>query len=236
MSNLKSVKNILWLVVFSLLVFSARAFCGPPRDFTNGKYDDRIKGFRYLTVSAGAGAWYKSLQPGLDNQLMPFSLFAEYGRTSVPVSIVAGSCFRTVFSIDRFIMKTDYMMAGFQYVPFSVDLSGGTLNLYCIAGAGLSYARFTENIYPGIINYEYKEERGLSVVPAAGVGTGYRKGNWELKPVLFYFGGRSDFFAGHFTKQTFGTGSLQLQVMICHRFVFDNNRGSCPAYRKFISF
>lgn len=220
--------------VFSWFVFSATVFSLPPQDFTKGKYKDRLLGMKYVTFSGGAGIWYKSLHNGLDNHRLPFSVFAEFGRTSLPISFITGTTFRTVFSLERFLIKEDNLIAGVQYTPFAGKIAGGRINIYCIAGAGLSYTRFTENIYPGIVNYEYKEEKNFSLVPAAGLGAGYRFGKWELKPVMLYSGGNADFLAGHFTPQRFNTGSLQLHLLISHRFILSKNNMACPVYRKFI--
>lgn len=186
----------------------------------------------YLTVSAGAGAWFVSGQKGLDNRHIPYSVFLEYGRTSFPVSMVAGVFFHTTFNFNEFLINPNNLLIGFQYAPLRGKPVSEKFNIYAIGGLNLCYSRFTEELYPGVINYEYKTERKTGAGIGAGLGAGYRYKSWELKPTIFYFRGHADFLAGHFTEQRFSTSSLQFHLMLSYRLVFNQNSKLCPVYRK----
>lgn len=192
-----------------------------------------MNGPKYIKVSAGAGVWSESLQSGMKSRFMPFSLVGEYGRTSLPYAVFAGTIFRNTYGQDRFLLNPNCFFAGMEYLPLQKSEISEKLNVYCMAGVNLSYTRFTEEIYPGIVNYEYKVERKTKPGLMAGFGVGYRFGNLEVRPSLFWFNGEAGFLAGHFTEQKFSTGSVQAHLMISYRFVFDRNNKGCPVYFKF---
>jgi hypothetical protein len=198
---------------------------------TQKKFRGHKFGQQYLIISGGAGLWAQSWQPGMERMNVPYSLMAEYGRTSFPVSFVAGEV-SSSFTIDRFILKPDNFFSALQYSPLKGKKIAEKFNVYLACGLNVSYNRFTEEIYPGIINYEYKVERKAAAGIAAYAGAGYRIKSFEIRPVLFYFTGQSNFLAGHFSEQKFHTGSLQLHMMISYRMIF-NSRNTCPAFHKY---
>lgn len=186
----------------------------------------------YLTLSGGAGLLSKSWQPLATAHPVPFSVSVEYGRTSFPLSIVAGGV-TSMFNIDKFLLNPNNFFAGIQYAPLRGRKIAERFNIYCFGALNGSLNRFTEEIYPGIINYEYKVERKIGAGVAAAAGAGYRIGSFEIRPMLFYFTGKAGFLAGHFSEQTFHTGSLQLHFTVAYKMVFDGNKITCPAYRRF---
>ncbi len=188
-------------------------------------------GLPYLNVSAGAGAWYVSTQKGLDNRHIPYSISLEYGRTSFPVSIVAGAFFHTTFNYNEFLINPNNLLMGIQFAPLRGKPISDKFNIYAIGGLNLCYSLFTEELYPGIINYEYKVERKTGAGIGAGLGAGYRFGSWAIKPTVFYFTGHAGFLAGHFTEQRFSTASLQFHLMLSYRLVFNKNNRLCPVYK-----
>lgn len=186
-----------------------------------------------MTVTAGAGVAYSSLQPGMAPGYMPYSLVFEYGRTSYPVSIVVGTFINTTFTRDRFLLNPNNLLAGVQFAPLRGDPVSKKFNLYGVAGINLAYTRFTEELYPEIVNYEYKVEKNVGAGLAAGIGMGYRINSFEIKPMLYYFSGHARFLAGHFTGQRFSTGSIQFHVGLNYRLIFNRNSRACPAFRKY---
>jgi hypothetical protein len=186
----------------------------------------------YLAVSGGAGLWSRSWQPGMTVHSVPLAINAEYGRTSLPVSLVAGLV-RSTFTIDRFLMNPNNFIAGIQYAPLRGKKIAEKFNIYLAGGLNVSLNRFTEEIYPGIINYEYKIEKKTSAGITAVAGAGYRIRAFEIRPALYYFTGKAGFLAGHFTEQTFHTGSLQLHLMISYRMIFNGDKITCPAYKRY---
>lgn len=228
---MKELKACLALFIF-LPLFPGSLLAGnPDKPDTQKKYRGHQFGQEYLTVSAGTGLWSQSWQPGMERHNVPYSFMAEYGRTSFPISIVAGEVTST-FTIDRFILNPNNFFAGLQYAPFRGKKVADKFNVYLICGLNASYNRFTEEIYPGIINYEYKVERKAGAGIAAAAAAGYRIKSFEIKPALFWFTGQSGFLAGHFSEQKFHTGSLQLHIMMSYRIIF-NSRNTCPAFHKF---
>jgi hypothetical protein len=226
-------KSDLKLKVIILLFAWTLTCAGNPILTSNGKYSDRINGHRFISVSAGAGIWSKSMQPLMNNRHIPYSFFIEYGRTGRPISLIAGTCFRTTFTLDQFLLNPNNFIAGLQYAPLRGKAISKQFNIYALGGLNICYSRFTEEIYPGIINYEYKTEKETGPGITAGFGAGYRLRSWEIKPMLFYFTGQGDFYAGHFTEQKFLTGSLQFHLSLNYRFIFNINRNTCPVYRRF---
>jgi hypothetical protein len=220
----------LLFIFLTLLPVSIRAI-DPGQPNTQKKYRGHQYGQEYLMVSAGAGMWSQSWQPGMERHNIPFSFMAEYGRTSFPVSIVAGEV-TSNFIIDRFILNPNNFLAGLQYAPLRGKKVAEKFNIYLIGGLNVSYNRFTEEIYPGIVNYEYKVERKTGLGIAAAASAGYRIKAFEIKPVLFWFTGQSGFLAGHFSEQNFHTGSLQLHIMMSYRIIF-NSKNTCPAFHKY---
>lgn len=216
----------------ALVSVSLYAFGRTGKD-TPGKYRDRLNGLRYMNVSAGAGVWSESLQSGMEHRMIPFSAISEYGRTSLPYAFFAGTIFRNTYSQERFLLNPNCFFAGMEYLPLQKNKISEKLNVYCMGGVNLCYTRFTEEIYPGIINYENKVERKTKPGLMAGLGVGYRLGSIEVRPSLFWFNGEAGFLAGHFGEQKFSTGSVQAHLMISYRFVFDRNNRSCPVYFKF---
>jgi hypothetical protein len=186
-----------------------------------------------MTVSAGAGVAYHSLQPGMDSQRMPYSLVLEYGRTSSIVSIVAGTFINTTFTRDRFLLNPNNLLAGVQFAPLRGEPVSKRFNLYGVAGINLAYTRFTEELYPEIVNYVYKVEKSTGAGLAAGIGMGYRINSFEIKPMLWCFTGHAGFLAGHFTEQRFNTGSIQFHIALNYRMIFNRNGRACPAFRKY---
>lgn len=194
---------------------------------------EHLRGLPYSSVSAGAGVWYKSNQMGMTNRAIPYSVMLEYGRTSFPVSIIAGTFFHTTFSIDQFLINPNNFLAGLQYAPMEGSGVPRKLHLYLVGGVNICYSRFTEEIYPGIISYENKLERKTGTGLGAGIGMGYRFKSFEIKPMLFYFTGHAGFLAGHFTEQKYSTGSFQLHFTLSRRFIFNKNNRTCPVYYKY---
>jgi hypothetical protein len=165
---------------------------------------------------------------------MPFSALMEFGRVRYPLSIIVGASIRATYNIDYFLLNPNNMLIGLQYTPLMGTPVSQKFNIYCIGGVNVGLSRFTEDVYPGIIEYENKVESEYGAGIGAGLGFGYKVGSWEIKPVLFYFTGRAGFFAGHFTEQKFNTGSLQFHLMLNYRITLNRNRKACPVYRKFI--
>ena len=221
------------LIICILALISIRTHGKSPLNFSGGKYTDKIMGLPYLTISAGAGIWYLSGQEGMENRHIPYSLSLEYGRTSFPVSLFAGTFFHTTFNIDHFLLNPNNFLLGLQYTPLRGTPVSKKFNIYAIGGINLSYSTFTEELYPGIINYENKIEKKTGAGIGAGIGMGYRYKSWEIKPVLYYFTGHSDFFAGHFTEQSFNTGSMQLHLSLAYKIIFNKNNRTCPVYKKY---
>ncbi len=186
-----------------------------------------------MTVTAGAGLAYSSLQPGMAARRMPYSMVFEYGRTSYPASIIVGTIINTTFTRDRFLLNPNNLLAGVQFAPLRGEPVSNKLNLYGVAGINLSYTRFTEELYPEIVNYEYKVEKKIGAGLAAGIGMGYRLNSFEIKPMLYYVTGHAQFLAGHFTEQRFSTGSIQFHVGLNYRMIFNRNSHACPAFRKY---
>lgn len=204
-----------------------------PGKYGHERHINHQFGLRYITLSAGAGAWSKSWQPGMEGRLIPCSIIAEYGRTSFPLSITAGAIIRNTYTLDRFLLNPNNFIAGIRYAPLTGKKVAEKFNIYCTGGISVCYARFTEEINPGIVDYEYKIEKEYGAGLVAGAGAGYRIRQFEIRPSLFYFTGSADFFAGHFTRQHFDTGSMQLHLMICYRMIFNPNRRTCPVYHRY---
>lgn len=232
MKRVKTFNRFL-ITIITLAVLCKTLQGAPPQKFTDTKYKNRQLGLPYMTVSAGAGVAYSSLQPGMSARYMPYSIMFEYGRTSYPVSIVAGTFVNTTFTRDRFILNSNNLLAGLQFAPLRGEPVSRRFNLYGIAGINLAYTRFTEELYPEIVNYEYKVEKSVGAGLAAGIGMGYRINSFEIKPMLFYFTGQAGFLAGHFTEQQFSTGSMQFHITLNYRMIFNRNGRSCPAFRKY---
>lgn len=197
------------------------------------KFRDRLNGPRYINVSAGAGVWSESLQSGMQSRFIPFSVIGEYGRTALPYAVFAGTIFRNTYSQEHFLLNPNCFFAGMEYLPLQKSKISEKLNFYFMGGVNLCYSRFTEEIYPGIVNYEYKVEKKFKPGLMAGIGAGYRIGRLEVRPSLFWFNGEAGFLAGHFSEQKFSTGSVQAHLMLSYRFVFDKNHRGCPVYFKF---
>jgi hypothetical protein len=231
---LKNQSPIIKLIFISVFIagMNSSVFCNsstkPPG------YLDKAMGLRYISVSGGAGLWYSSLQTGMDSHSMPYSALIEFGRERYPLSIIAGASIRATYNIDFFLLNPNNVMIGLQYTPLMGTPVSSKFNIYCMGGLNLSLSRFTENAYPGVVEYENKVERKYGAGIGTGLGFGYKVRFLEIKPVLFYFTGRAGFFAGHFTEQKFNTGSLQFHLMLNYRITFNPNRSACPVYRKHI--
>jgi hypothetical protein len=205
----------------------------PPQKFYDRKYKNRTSGLPYATVSGGAGLGYISTQPGMNNNRMPYSVVVEYGRTSLPVSVVAGTFFRTTFAIDHFMLSPTNVFVGLQFAPLRGTPASKKFNLYGVGGFNVGHTIYTEDLYPEIVNYVNKTERSTGLGVAAGIGMGYRYNSLELKPMLYYFSGQADFLAGHFTEQRFSTGSMQFHLSLSYHILFNRSGRTCPAFRKY---
>lgn len=226
---MKKVHKLELIIILSCLTgLNILSFAGSPADHAK-----RMKGLPYLSLSAGAGIWSMPLQEGMGKRFIPYSVLLEYGRTSYPLSIIAGIFFHSTYNLDYFLLNPNYLLLGMQYAPLKGKRISKKINAYVTGGLNLSYSRFTEELYPGIINYENKVEKKTGAGLGAGLGMGYHLKSLEIKSMLFYFTGQADFLAGHFTPQKFNTGSLQLHLMLSYRFIFKNN--TCPAYKNFNS-
>jgi hypothetical protein len=221
------------LIVVILTFAGSSGYSVPPVNKKDTKRTDPKLGLPYLTVSAGAGLLYISWQEGMGSRYFPISLAVEYGRTAYPLSLYAGTSFRTTFNIKQFLLNPNNLLLGLQYAPLRGTQLAKKFNLYVIGGFNFCYARFTEELYPGILNYDYKIERKAGVGLGSGIGVGYRIKSWEIKPLLYYFTGQADFFAGHFTPQKFNTGSMQFHLTLNYRIIFNKNNRTCPVYYKY---
>ena len=177
--NLKIIilKNLFLKTVSVILVYYTLSFNAAgelPFGNSKGKYSELQLGHPYLSISAGAGIWRMPLQPGMQNLKMPFSAFIEYGRTAFPVSLIAGASILATFNIDRFMLNPNNLMIALQYAPLTGTALGKKFNIYASGGFNACYSRFTENLYPGIVNYEYKVEKKIGAGISAGLGAGYR--------------------------------------------------------------
>ena len=225
--------RILKFLLILCLLFSHHLLFSSNNSSTPKKKKNPLdnNGLPFLTVDVGAGAWYSSRQSGMSNEKLPMAIYLEYGKTQSPFGVMLGANFYTTYELDNFLLNPNYFSLAATYQPLKKKKAFRKFNIYGLAGVNLSYSRFTEKEYSGIVNYEHKVDKEIGYGIQLGAGVAYRFKNMEIGPVFMYHTGSSDFLAGYFTKQSFNTGSLQLNILFKYYFVFDRNKNVCPAYR-----
>lgn len=189
-------------------------------------------GLHYMAVSLGAAGWYSSMQVGMLNQKLPYSIKIDYGRSESPFGINLGLNMLSTYIYEDFLLNPNHLSLSITYRPFKV-INKSNFRLYTFGGANLSYSRFTEQKYSGVVNYENKVEKNFALGWQAGLNITYKYRNMEIGPSFVYYISKANFLAGYFNKQTYNTGSLQLNVLLKYNIVFDKNKNVCPAYKKF---
>lgn len=192
-------------------------------------------GLKYVSLSVGAGAWYSSLQTGMANEKLPISINLEYGQSERPFGLMLGVNMLSTYVYNGFLLNPNHLSLSVVFKPFNKQKTS-KLRYYMFAGANYSYNRFTEQAYSGIITYSNKVEKDFGFGWQAGASVLYKIKNIEIGPSFVYHMGNADFFAGHFSKQTFNTGSMQLNIVLKYNIVVDKNKNACPAYKNFQRF
>ncbi|MFO7829688.1 MAG: hypothetical protein R6V23_13780 [Bacteroidales bacterium] len=193
-------------------------------------------GLHLISFSAGAAGWYNSLQQGMENQKFPVAINIGYTRSESPFGLIVGANILSTYVLDDFLLKPNYFSLALAYQPFKNINTTNTIRFYTFAGLNMSYSKFTEQEYSDVINYNYKVEKQFGFGVHLGTSLMYKINQFEIGPSFVYNTGKADFLAGYFTKQTFNTGSLQLNIILKYSIVFDRNKNACPAYRNFQRF
>lgn len=193
-------------------------------------------GLHIISLSFGAAGWYSSLQSGMANKILPIEINLGYGRSESPFGLMLGANILSTYILDDFLLKPNYFSLAFRYQPLKMVNPFKNIRFYTFVGVNISYTKFTEQEYSGIISYENKVEKQFGYGVHLGASLTYKIKYFEIGPSLVYNTGKSNFYAGYFTKQTFNTGSLQLNIHVKYNIVFDRNKNACPAYRNFQRF
>lgn len=193
-------------------------------------------GWTYIAVSGGIGIWSQSEHPGMTNDPFPYTVMIEAGKTMMPFHLIIGADFLGTYTIDHFILNPNHFSLAIGYAPLRLIPELEKIDFYVLAGGNVCYTRFTEEKYSGIVTYTHKEDVNYNLGLTLGIGAGYRFKNFELTPSLMYYTGKTEFLAGHFDKQVFYTGSLNINIMLKYYFVFNTNKNTCPAYKEFYRF
>lgn len=192
-------------------------------------------GLHYVSLSFGAAGWYSSLQTGMENKQLPISINFEYGQSERSLGLMLGVNMLSTYVYNDFLLNPNHLSLSVVLKPFNKKKSS-KLRYYIFAGANYSYNRFTEQSYSGIINYTNKEEIDFGFGWQAGASVFYKIKNVEIGPSFVYNASSADFFAGHFTKQTFNAGSMQLNIVLKYNIIIDKYKNACPAYKNFQRF
>jgi len=230
------------VLLFSLLFIFSSQFVFSNNDSNSDNFtQSRVcksnpyinKGVPYLSVSMGAGSWYSSLQSGMVNQKLPYAFTLGYGRTESNLGIMLGLNILSTYVLDDFLLNPNYISIALRYQPLKKINPFKSIRFYTYLGGNLCYSRFTEQQYSNIVNYKHKLDKQFGIGMHLGASLNYKFKNIEIGPTFVYNTGKADFLAGYFTKQSFNTGSLQLNIHIKYNIVFDKNKNTCPAYRNF---
>lgn len=186
----------------------------------------------YLEIGGGYGIWYQSNQIKMEPYQNPIEAFIGYGRTNQPLSYQLGISSRTSFAQEVFVLKPTVFFAGIKY-------SAGNLltelpqwvDPYVVGGLTLTRAILTDRVYPGIVNYEFKEEKDQRIGAYAGAGISFKYRNFYFGPQFtYYISGNGQYLAGAFEKQNINMSTMTVTVRITYRFRLRSNKILCPSY------
>jgi hypothetical protein len=228
------MRFLVLILSFFILFTSQTVYSNNKTDSQNLKpnpYDNG--GVPYISISLGAGSWCKSLQSGMENQKFPYAFNIAYGKTERAFGLILGVNIHSTYVLDDFLLNPNYFSLALRYQPLKKIKPFKSIRFYTYIGGNVSYSRFTEQQYSSIVNYENKLEKQFGFGMHLGASITYKIKNFEIGPEFVYNSGKADFLAGYFTKQSFNTGSLQLNIHLRYNIIFDRNKNACPAYRNF---
>ncbi len=187
---------------------------------------------KYLEIGGGYSFFQRSQQPKMEPLNNGIALFIGYGRSGKPLSLQLGITTKTAFAQEIFVLKPTVIFGGLRYDTNKL-LPGlpEWLNPYVVAGLTFTRAVLTDRVYPGIVNYEFKEESDQNLGGYAGLGLSLRYKNIHFGPQFTVFAsGIGQYLAGTFVKQDINIGQLAASFRIAYRFNLRSNKVVCPSY------
>ncbi len=187
---------------------------------------------KYIQIGGGYSFFQSSQQPKMEPLNKGMEIVVGYGQNGRPFSIQAGISTKTSFAQEIFVLKPTVIFGGLKYDTNQL-LPGlpEWFNPYIVAGLTFTRAVLTDRVYPGIVNYEFKEETDQNLGGYAGLGLEFQYKQFHFGPqITLYASGIGQYLAGTFVKQDINIGQLAASFRLAYRFNLKSNKVVCPSY------